>query len=45
MWKSIENSVKHLSNPHVAIAVVAVAPWLVVALLALLAFAFLRGGF
>lgn len=44
MWKSIENSVKHLSNPHVAIAVIAVAPWLVVALLALLAFAFLRGG-
>jgi len=44
MWKSIENSVKHLSNPHVAIAVVAVAPWLVVALLAVLAFAFLHSG-
>ena len=44
MWKSIENSVKHLSNPHVAIAVVALAPWLVIALLAILAFAFLRGG-
>lgn len=44
MWKSIENSVKHLSNPHVAIAVVALAPWIVVALVALLAYAFLRGG-
>ena len=31
MWKSIENSVKHLSNPYVAITVVAAIPWVVVA--------------
>lgn len=31
MWKSIENSVKHLANPYVAITVVAAIPWAVVA--------------
>lgn len=31
MWKSIENSVKHLSNPYVAITLVAMTPWAVVA--------------
>lgn len=30
MWKSIENSVKHLSNPYVAITVVAAIPWAVI---------------
>lgn len=33
MWKFLENSIKHLSNPYVAIAVVAVTPWLVLAFL------------
>lgn len=41
MWKFLENSVKHLANPHVAITVVAVAPWLVIGLLAYL---LLQGG-
>lgn len=31
MWTSIENSIKHLSNPYVAITVVAAIPWAVIA--------------
>lgn len=44
MWKFLENSIKSLSNPHVALAVVALAPWLVLSLFAILAFTFLSGG-
>jgi hypothetical protein len=43
MWKFLENSIKSLSNPHVALTVVALAPWLVIALMAILVFKFLSG--
>ncbi len=34
MWKAFENSIKHLSKPYVAFAVVAIFPWGVIAFLA-----------
>lgn len=44
MWKFLENSIKSLANPHVAIAVVALTPWLVISLLGYFVFKILSQG-
>lgn len=42
MLKFLITTMKSLSNPNVAITIVAITPWLVISFLALLYFTFMR---